>query len=560
METTNTEATGAAVITVKRADLADAVKALKFKQGKRSGRSIPILNYVAADIAAGALTLKATDQQTAVTCRIKATENTAYKGGAFCLKLADLEAAIKGAPKKGDIELKYTAGSAALSWAELSGGSFPIHCNAAEDFPIIPDASTEKPETLRACVDYHNMQGLFNAIGFTASKEDDRHFLNSIFFNGKEAVTTDGRRLAVLPFPFTFTPKDKETGVIIPTDPIRRAAKDNAAGKLVIYSIMAYFITPKMTIATRLVEGNFPAYKQIQPKTWESIATLDGAALLPVLSALPGINKSRSLGVTFLFTATGYELYFKNEKIAGFPLLDGASHFKAKALKISFQPAFVRDILAAAPGNVQIRLNADAQPAGLYNGSGAEYIIMPLRTEGAGGSLAARMESGEDCYGLSDKPYPFWVSYLGRGSLAAAAKPAESALEAPAAPEAPEEPAAVQDAPAPAPEPVQPEPEPASRVYCDKCGDIISEGQAAIAITSGSIQESAGGFAPDSEPYISVYCEKCGNPEDKMQALERAFKNITIHLALAEKAYGNNSYITMARECAEVALLRMGDK
>jgi DNA polymerase III sliding clamp (beta) subunit (PCNA family) len=439
MENTNTEAkagniaAAAALITVKRADLADALKALKFKQGKHA---IPILNFVAADVAAGALTLKATDLQTAVTYKIKAVENTAYKGGSFCLQFSDLEAAIKGAPKKGDIELKYAAGSAAISWPELSGGSFSIHCQPSEDFPIIPDASNEKTETLRACVDYHNMQGLFNAIGFTASTEDDRHFLNGIFFDGKDAVTTDGRRLAVLSFPFTFTPKDKENGVIIPTEPIRRAAKNNAAGKLVIYSNMAYFVTPKMTIAARLVEGNFPAYKQIQPKTWESIATLDGAALLPVLSALPGINKSRSLGVTFLFTAAGYELYFKNEKIAAFPLLAGASHFKEKAFKIAFQPAFVRDILAAAPGNVQIRLNTAATPAGAYNGSGAEYIIMPLRTENAGGSLAARLEE-----------------------LAAAEKPAESGQDAPAEPEAPEAqeeaPAAVQDTPAPAPEPVQ---------------------------------------------------------------------------------------------------------
>ena len=410
MENTNTEATAAAVITVKRAELADALAALKFKQSKR-GR-IPILSFAAAEIAAGALTLKATDLQTAVTCKIKGVENKAYKGGAFCMSLSDLTAAIKGAPKKGDIEIKYSGGA--------------------------------RSETLRACVDYHNMQALFNAIGFTASTEDDRHFLNGIFFDGKEAVTTDGRRLSVLPFRFDFKPKDKENGFIVPTDPIRRAAKIKGAGKMSVYAGMVYFETPKMTISARLVEGNFPAYKQILPKTWEAITTIDGAALLPVLSALPGINKVRSLGVTFLFTAAGYELYFKNEKIAGFPLLDGAAHFKAKALKMSFNPAFVRDILAAAPGNVQMRFNSECSPAGLFNGNGAEYMIMPLRTENAGGALAVRM-----------------------AELAEAEKPKEAAQIAPAAPEAPKAPevqpepaAAVQEAPAPAPEPVEPEPVP----------------------------------------------------------------------------------------------------
>jgi len=437
MENTNTEATtAAAVITVKRADLAEALGALKFKQAKRG---IPILNSAAAEIAAGVLTLKATDLQTAVTCKIKGVENKAYKGGAFCMNLADLAAAIKGAPKKGDIEIKYTAGSAAVSWAELSGGSFSIRCNPAEDFPIIPEASKETPDTLRACVDYWDMQGLYNALGFSASTEDDRHFLNGVFFNGKEAATTDGRRLAVLPFPFTFTPKKDESGVIIPTDAIRRAAKASAAGTMVIYSNMVYFATPKITIASRLVEDNYPAYKQILPKTWGAIATLDGAALLPVLSSLPGINKVRSLGVTFLFTAAGYELYFKNEKIAAFPLIEGAGHFKAKALKMSFNPAFVRDILAAAPGSVQMRFNNDTSPSGLFNGNGAEYVIMPLRTENASGALAARI-----------------------AELAAAVKPEEPAQIAPAPKEEPEAPAEapepVQDAPAPEPEPVQEKP------------------------------------------------------------------------------------------------------
>jgi len=447
-------------ITVKRADLADALKALKFKQGKHV---IPILNNAAAEVQAGAVVLKATDLESAVSYNLAAVTSAA--GARFCLNIAALEAAIKGAPKKGEIQLNYTpamqtdihtaSARASVSWPELAGGSFPVPVQPAEDFPVIPEVSTEKPEELRAFLDYKDMPALVSALAFSASAEDDRHFLNGIYFDGKEAATTDGRRLAVLPFPFTLKPraeKEKQTsdGFILPTKSMQRAAKHCPAGDLAVYGDRAYFISPKITITTRQIQGNFPAFHQIIPKTWDRIATVDGAALLPVLLSIPDVNKGRA-AVTFLFTGSGYELYNKSEKIAGFPLIEGDADFKGKALKISFNPRFVLDILEAAPGNLQMRLNNDAQPAGFFNGNGTEYLIMALRTESAAGGLAARLEE-----------------------LAAAAKPAESALEASAVPEAPEvpaeAPAAVLDTPAPAAEPVQEAPAavaPAPR--CTKC-------------------------------------------------------------------------------------------
>lgn len=45
-------------------------------------------------------------------------------------------------------------------------------------------------------------------------------------------------------------------------------------------------------------------------------------------------------------------------------------------------------------------------------------------------------------------------------------------------------------------------------IYCEKCGKELKEGMKAIAITSGSLEESAGGFMPDNEPY-TVYCGDC---------------------------------------------------
>lgn len=446
METTNEikAADVAAVFSVKRADLADALKALKFKPYKKG---LSILNFAALDVLPGmseAVNLSATNLETAVKYTVPAKVNPSIEafagGGRFCLDRAGIERAIKGAPKKAEITFLLSAsGNAFVTWPELGdGGRFEVFTKPADDFPLLPDPGKEKPEEIRACVDYHDMQGIFDALGFSAATEMGRHFLNGIFFDGKEAAATDGQRLAVLPFPFTFTPKDKENGFIVPTEPIRRAAKASAAGTMVVYANMVCFVAPKITIISQLIQGNYPVYKQIIPKTWEMLATLDGAALLPVISSVPEIGKGRA-AIAFLFTGAGYELYHKNEKIAAFPLIEGAREFKKKHFMISLNPAYMRDILAARPGNVQIRLNTEAQPVGLYNGNGAQYVIMPLRTMEAGGGLGARLDALEAAGKAKDAPEAVPAPQEAPKAQEEAPEQPEAAADVPAAPEAKQE-------------------------------------------------------------------------------------------------------------------------
>ena len=49
--------------------------------------------------------------------------------------------------------------------------------------------------------------------------------------------------------------------------------------------------------------------------------------------------------------------------------------------KISFNPQFIIDVLQTRQGDiVQMRFNTPMQPGAFYNGNGAEYILMPLRS------------------------------------------------------------------------------------------------------------------------------------------------------------------------------------
>ena len=62
-------------------------------------------------------------------------------------------------------------------------------------------------------------------------------------------------------------------------------------------------------------------------------------------------------------------------------------------------------------------------------------------------------------------------------------------------------------------------------VHCAKCGKEIKDGQPAIAITDGEIdQAGAEGFRPDTEQYIAIYCGNCCN-------VSEAVDNVTALLA-----------------------------
>lgn len=271
----------------------------------------------------------------------------------------------------------------------LSGKSrFKLGGAPKNDYPVIPDLDESNSFKIPAKL----LAEMINSTIFSASTEDDRHFLNGLLWKYEKEifslVATDGRRLAV-----SSTKKvkiKKEFKVIVPSKILGELSrfikgagvKDTEEVTVGLSSNQIGFRIGRTVFISRLVEGNFPAYEQIIPKSHEMEINLNAETLMAVTKRAAICSNERSGAVKYTFKSGALVVNSASQSMDFEDELE--IDYKGKEFQISFNPKFVMDILKAA-GNSDItaEFTSPATPA-LLRLKGREdliYIVMPLRTQ-----------------------------------------------------------------------------------------------------------------------------------------------------------------------------------
>jgi DNA polymerase-3 subunit beta len=256
------------------------------------------------------------------------------------------------------------------------------------DYPVIPDLDETNSFTIPAGL----LSSMISGTVFSASTEDDRHFLNGLLWKFEKdvftLVATDGRRLAVAATKKVKAKKDFK--VIVPSKILGElarfikggAVKDSEEVTVGLSSNQIGFKIGKTVFLSRLVEGNFPAYEQIIPKSHEIEISLDAAKLMAVTKRAAICSNERSGAVKYTFKKDALVVNSASQSMDFEDELE--IDYKGKDFQISFNPKFVMDILkAAGESQVTAEFTSPATPA-LLRVKGREelvYIVMPLRTQ-----------------------------------------------------------------------------------------------------------------------------------------------------------------------------------
>lgn len=153
--------------------------------------------------------------------------------------------------------------------------SVVIKCLPYEDFPSIPKLGAEKSIKINS----HDLISGFKSVWYSASNSNIKPELSSVYvFKTDDSlvfVSTDSFRLAEKKVN-TKTPDFPQT--LIPYKNVSEIIKlfDDFKGDIdvVFEKNQAAFITPDIYLVSRLIDGTFPDYKQIIPKTFSSTATV----------------------------------------------------------------------------------------------------------------------------------------------------------------------------------------------------------------------------------------------------------------------------------------------
>ena len=116
-----------------------------------------------------------------------------------------------------------------------------------------------------------NLKDGLKKTSYAISVDETRYVLNGILFSFKDnklaLVATDGRRLALVELEVEF-PSSQETEIIVSTKAvteIQRLLREEGEVKLSIGENQIAFELNRTLLVSKLIEGNYPNYRQVIP-------------------------------------------------------------------------------------------------------------------------------------------------------------------------------------------------------------------------------------------------------------------------------------------------------
>src|SRR4051812_32758080 len=357
--------------------------------------AIQALSGVQVIAQGGAIELRATDMEIGLRVPL---EGEVVRDGAAVLPARLLVDVVRALPGDGvSLELR-----SAEQDVELKGGNATFHIRTLrlEDFPPFPEAQ----DGSRVLVPAKAFVETIGKVARSASRDETRPVLTGILVSaaGDELrmVATDSYRLAVKETKLE-APLDGTVEANVPARALQELTRIvGAAGEeplaVSVRTNQVVFEVGGTVLSSRLIDGQFPNYRQLLPDAFEHELRLAAGEVTDVVRRIALLaQKNAPLRLTF----QEGELTVS----ARTPDIGEASEtipvpFQGEPLEIGFNPDFLRDGLESVDsGDVLLKLISPLRPGLLQaaDGSGVLYLLRPIRLNVYGTAGRVRAPSVE---------------------------------------------------------------------------------------------------------------------------------------------------------------------
>ncbi len=357
---------------VEKSNLINAIQTVQNVITTKS--ALPILSNILIETQGNSLRLTATDLDIGITCVIPVD---IQEPGAITIPAKRFSDIVKEFPVD-TISLTTKKNNQVIIDSDMC--QFKIMGLLKEEFPKLPEFKDKKVIK----VDQGVLKQMLSLTAFAVSLDETRYVLNGILFKITKGVltlvSTDGKRLAVAERRLNQE-MENEVGMIVPLKTIQelnRNLKDEGDLSLVVGSNQALFDLGSVGIVSRLIEGEFPDYKQVVPAVSENKMKVARSQLL--LSV-----KRAALLATPDYQAVKLEV-FKNKLVISKSTPDvGEFHeellveYQGRELVIGFNPVYLIDILKNLNEEMVSLELTDGEKPGVIRISGYVYIVLPMR-------------------------------------------------------------------------------------------------------------------------------------------------------------------------------------
>jgi DNA polymerase III subunit beta len=367
-------------ILVRRSDLA---RELHLVQGiVERKNSIPILSNVLAEARSGELRISATDLDVSLVCGCPAEVKAE---GGVTLSAKKLYEIVRSLP---DAEVSLTLEKDAWTRIRCERSEFRVAGLPREDFPTLPEARSTRAVEIPAAT----LKALILRTAFAMTTEDARYYLaGALLVLDKESVSmvaTDGHRLAWAQRATALKVTDP-LRILVPRKAITelgRLMEELGPDETVSFhqgESHLVFTAGGRTLASKMVEAQFPAFEKVVGVTGDKKVALSREALLAAIKRVSLLSSERGRAVRLCLERGKLEVSASSPEF-GEARESIEVDFAGESAEIGFNAQYLVEFLSVV-GTVEVALEIkDAESQGLLrpvgeDGGDYRYVVMPMR-------------------------------------------------------------------------------------------------------------------------------------------------------------------------------------
>jgi DNA polymerase-3 subunit beta len=340
--------------------------------------AMPSLGGILLEAAGSTLVIRATDVELSLTL---ATEATVESEGTVLLPGRLLVDVVRSLPE-GEVKLALRPEQRDVE-ISASGSTFHLRTLAADEFPRLPEFEGEAVR-----IPAPALAETVDRVARAASRDEVRPILTGVLVtaSGKTLtmVATDSYRLSVKHTELE-QPIASELEANVPARAMRELSRlviqEGAEDvEIAMQRNQIVFRAAGVTLASRLIEGQFPSYRQLLPESFDHEVRLPRDELLEVTRRVSQLAQ-RTAPLRFSFTDGELTVIAETPDVGdareGMP-----APYSGEPLEIAFNPQFlIEGIESIDSDEVALQLTSPLRP-GLLRPLGREdfsYLVMPIR-------------------------------------------------------------------------------------------------------------------------------------------------------------------------------------
>lgn len=342
--------------------------------------TLPILSNVLLRAENGRLEFTATDLDVTISCSVEAK---IARPGATTVPVKKLFGIVR---ELTNLDIEIDVDDKSVFGIHSGASDYKIHGLSADEFPPMQQFKEEK----KVVLPQETVKGMMKKTSFAASTDESRYVLNGIYISLKDhkmtMVATDGRRLALVDEDVDVS-EASQGEFIVPTkavNELNRLLQDKGEVEIRYAENQASFTLKddkgaSVLIVTKLIEGNYPNYRQVIPAETKERVSLAREEFLHALRRAEIMTSEKSNSVKMSFGKNRLEVTANSPEV-GEAKESLAINYKGKEMAIAFNPKYMIDPLNALPNDeVFIELIDELSPGVLKINGPFLYVVMPMR-------------------------------------------------------------------------------------------------------------------------------------------------------------------------------------